>query len=261
MSLKHSSRWVIVTGAAGSIGKALVHSFTDSGYQVIGIDRLPKPKDVIYHHYLEIDIEKSVIDVAYSERVFGEIAELLDGQGLQVLINNAAVQILGGVEKLDRQDWQTTLNVNLLAPFVWVQALLPHLEHAFGNIINISSIHASLTKKNFMAYSVSKAALSSITRAMAIDLGSRVRVNSISPAAVNTNMLAEGLSNNSNILAALKLCHPTRTIGEPCDVAKAAIFLADPNCPFITGCDLRVDGGISNCLLDVDAVDFGKWSN
>ena len=93
------------------------------------------------------------------------------------LMNNAAVQILGGFDSLTRSDWQQTLRVNLLAPCIWKQALMPGLEAAKGSVVNISSIHARLTKKNFVAYATSRAALSDMTRAMAADLGGRVRVN------------------------------------------------------------------------------------
>lgn len=180
----------------------------------------------------------------------GFITRLLDDNRLDVLINHAAVQLLGGGESLSVADWHRTLDVNLLAPFVLTQGLLPQLEGARGSVINISSIHARLTKANFVAYATSKAALSGMTRAMAVDLGGRVRVNAIEPAAIATDMLKAGFAGQPEQYAQLQACHPQERIGTPEEVAALALAMADGDLRFLHGACIGMDGGISGRLHD-----------
>jgi NAD(P)-dependent dehydrogenase (short-subunit alcohol dehydrogenase family) len=245
-----SPRFAVITGAAGGIGQAMVKEFVANGYTVIATDWVPAPEGLGAHHYLQADLARTVGDEAYAEQVFSQIQSWLGKAGLAALINNAAVQILGGADSLTRNDWQQTLNVNLVAPFIWIQALLPALEHAKGSVVNISSIHAKLTKKNFVAYATSKAALSGMTRALAVDLGPRVRINAIEPAAIETEMLLAGFTDKPELYIRLQDCHPSQQIGHPCDVARLAILLVDKSIAFMHGACLSIDGSIGNVLLD-----------
>lgn len=164
-------KYALVTGSAGGIGKAIVQTFANQGYSVIGLDCTPLPADFLGQNYLQLDLERIVDDISFRVQTLDNIKRHLRGAGLGVLVNNAAVQILGGVDTLSLADWQRTLHVNLLAPFLLIQGLLSELEAAQGCVINISSIHARLTKANFVSYATSKAALSGMTRALAVDLG------------------------------------------------------------------------------------------
>ena len=149
----------------------------------------------------------------------------MGGRGVAALINNAAVQIVKPMEMLTTEDWISTLNVNLLAPFLLTQALLKELEAAAGAVINISSIHATQSKPEFAAYATSKAALNGLTRNLAVELGGRVRINAICPAAVTTPMLLEGFAGREVALDRLAQMHPAGRIGEPREVAALAFFL------------------------------------
>lgn len=244
-------RWALITGAAGGIGQALVAEFSNNGYDVIATDQSPKPASLNCEHYLQADLARTVSNKDYAEEVFSQIRYWLGDSGLHALINNAAVQILGGVDALTRQDWQTTLSVNLVAPFLWVQALLPALEPNNGSVVNISSIHAKLTKKNFVAYATSKAALSGMTRAMAVDVGGRVRVNAIEPAAVETEMLRAGFKDPSKIKI-LKELHPSNTISTAEELAVFTRFIAGNDLKFAHGAVISYDGGISSRLRDFE---------
>lgn len=245
-----SSKFALITGAAGGIGRALVDVFSASGYRVIATDIVEQPDDLKCAFYIKADLEKTVEDEKYANHIFSLIRDHLDNQCLNVLINNAAIQILGSVEKLSRLDWQQTLNTNLVAPFIWTQAFLDDLENNKGNVVNISSIHANLSKKNFVAYATSKAALSSLTRNMAIDLGNKVRINAIEPAAIETDMLKTGFEEKIELYQQLKSYHPQNRIGKPEEVAKLALALTSNDMPFLHGSVIKLDGGIGGCLHD-----------
>lgn len=241
---------VLITGAAGGIGRALVAAFRDDGYRVIATDRLPALQGLDGVVYLQADLAEFVAETATAERQIALIRSHLGGQGLSVLINNAAVQILADSAQLSRADWQQTLDVNLLAPFFLTQALLPELERARGCVLNIGSIHARLTKRRFAAYATSKAALGALTRALALDLGGRVRVLNLEPAAIATDMLRAGFAADPEGLAQLAAHHPSGGIGAPEDLARLALALVRAESPFFTGTTIGFDGGISGCLHD-----------
>jgi len=149
------------------------------------------------------------------------------------------------------EDWTETFNVNLTGPLMMSKLFLSRLEAGHGSIINIGSIHQQLTKPKFISYATSKSALIGLTKAMAVDLEGKVRVNAISPAAIETDMLRAGFDNNESALDELRKIHPVQRIGYPADVAKLALFLASENTGFLHGANLTLDGGISSVLKDL----------
>ncbi len=239
---------VFITGVLGGIGSALARSFRSSGYYVYGVDMR---EDFMGHcdRFLRFDIHEYVKDAGYRikfSQIFEELIPKLD-----VLINNAAVQRLARLESVRLDDWQETLNVNLTGPMLLSKLFLPKLEQSRGSIINIGSIHQQLTKPGFVAYATSKSALVGLTKAMAVDLEGKVRVNAISPAAIETDMLRAGFDNNEEAIDELRKIHPVQRIGYPDDVAKLALFLASENNGFIHGANFHLDGGISSVLKDL----------
>nr|WP_321442504.1 SDR family oxidoreductase [uncultured Cohaesibacter sp.] len=243
---------VIITGANGGIGKALVETFDDAGYNVIATDVTPRSENLRCNHFIQTNLKHAIEDEAYAVDLFAHIRSDLNGYPLKGLINNAAVQIIGGVEEQSRESWHETLNVNLLAPFFLTQAFLPELTEAMGCVVNIGSIHARLTKRRFVAYATSKAALTGLTRAMAVDLGPRVRVNVIEPAAIETDMLKAGFDGKQELYQQLNDCHPRGSIGQPKQVAKLALMLTEGGMDFLHGACIGLDGGISGRLFDPD---------
>jgi len=241
---------VLITGAAGGIGRALVARFKSAGYAVIATDIVECPDDLVCDHYLSIDLERTVEDEAYAVVQFAAIVDCMNGAGLKALINNAAIQILGSVDSLTRQEWRKTMDINLFAPFFWTQSLLPQLEKASGSVVNISSIHAHLTKQNFVAYATSKAALSGMTRAMAVDVGARIRINAIEPGAIGTELLVKGFAGNSEGFSRLEECHPQNRIGSPKEIAELSYILINEELRFIHGSCISINGGIGGKLHD-----------
>lgn len=226
-------------------------AFAESGYEVIGTDLVSSSDNSsATSHFIPLDLAELAKSEASGDAFFSEVRRLLKGAGLAVLVNNAAVQIVRPVPELTREDMTRSFSTNVLAPFLFIRALLPELEMARGSVVNISSIHATLTKPDFVAYATSKAALSGLTRALAVELGSRVRVNGIAPAAVATPLLEAGFQGNEAGLAALAAMHPVRRIGRPEEVAALAVFLASDHAQFLNGAVLPLDGGIGSRLHD-----------
>lgn len=242
---------VIITGAAGGIGRTLVDVFAGAGHEVIATDVAEVPTD-LPADYLACDIGRTTEDPGYAESTFAEIRKLVGARPLDALINNAAVQVLEGSRTLGMESWRRTLNVNLLAPFLWTQALLPDLESSGGCVVNVSSIHARLTKPGFVAYATSKAALSALTRAMAVDLGPAVRINAIEPAAIATDLLKEGFKSSPGRFSDLEKHHPSGRIGRPREVAQLALSLVNRDLGFVHGTCIGIDGGIGAALSDPD---------
>jgi len=236
----------VVTGATGGIGRAIGAVFTNAGFRVIGLD-CREGVDLPY----EV-IPFDVCDFAEAdacEETRARIEEVTKGC-LDVLVNNAAVQIKSPIEAVTSADWAVTLQTNLLAPFWATRRLLPLLRSARGSVVNIASIHALATKPGFTLYSTSKGALVSLTRALALELAPEVRVNAVLPAATDTAMLRAGLEGSENLLEALGEYHPLGRIAQPEEVARVALFLASSESTFVTGAELRVDGGIGARLHD-----------
>ena len=142
--------------------------------------------------------------------------------------------------------------MNFFAPLVLSRLFLDELNTSRGTIINIGSIHSSLTKKGFSAYATSKAALRGLTNSMSVELGGNIRVNAVEPAAIDTAMLKQGFKDSFNTIDELSDYHPTGFIGKPQDVSQAVLFLLDPSNKFLNGSIIKVTGGINNCLHDPD---------
>lgn len=239
----------LITGAAGGIGRVLCAEFGKAGYRVIATDVAGESK-VPCDHFIEADLKALCRDEVCLKRFIEQLN--LPVSGLTALINNAAVQVLNRTERVSVQDWRDTVDVNVFAPFLLTQALLPYLEKAGGSVVNIGSVHAMATKPGFVCYATSKAALVGLTRALAVDLGGRIRVNAINPAAVATPMLRHGFEGRDAQFSILGGMHPVGRIAEPAEIAQAVLFLASRNAAFITGAAFDVDGGILSRLHDPD---------
>ena len=166
------------------------------------------------------------------------------------MINNAALQIIKPFKDLSTNDFLISHIVNSIAPFSMVKCFEDQLNKSNGSIVNIGSIHSKLTKPGFCAYSTSKASLSGLTRALAVEISKKITINAISPAAVRTEMLVKGFEKYPKKYKDLKDFHPVGRIANPEEIAKLAIFLCIDNPGFITGSEISIDGGIGSRLHD-----------
>ena len=211
--------FVLVTGAYGGIGRFLVTALAEADWSVVGVDNLsnecPPTLSKFCHSWIEADLSVIASD-SYKLREFCDsVLSATDGIGPSAIVHNAAVQRLGKFTELSSSDWNETFNVNLIAPVLISKYFLPYLVKNKGSIVHIGSIHSHLSKPNFTAYASSKAALSGLTRAMAVELGQFVRVNAIEPAAISTSMLEASFTQNPHLKEKLCSYHPTGSIGSP----------------------------------------------
>jgi len=240
---------VLITGAAGDIGRALCGAFRAAGYLVVATDRRTArpPCDA----FIRLDLRRFVASAAARARFGKQLRKAKGRVPLQALVNNAATQLPAATAAVKPGDFQDSISVNVTAPLLLVKAVLADLKRTRGSVINIGSIHSSLTKPGFVSYATSKAALQGLTTALSVDLGrSGVRVNLIRPAATRTAMLESGFRGRRAARAALGRHHPLARIAEPREIAAAAVFLASDGAGFITGAALDVAGGISGRLHD-----------
>lgn len=236
----------LITGAAGGIGSALVPAFEAAGWRVVSTDVRPMARS----GHLVLDIGACTDpDQPAHQHVVAALRQATGGR-LRALVANAAHQVVKPSHTLTAADWQTTLGVNLLSPFWLAMAFRQELAANRGSVLAISSIHERLTKPGFVAYATSKAALSGMVRAMAVELGAEVRCNAICPAAIATPMLVAGFDGQPGALTALERFHPVGRLGKPDEVAQAALFACSDAAGFLNGACLDLSGGISARLHD-----------
>ncbi len=244
---ENKSRILLITGAAGGIGKATVKVFAEAGWLVIGVDRKPKyegfPENGIY---IQADISLS----EELERIYRQVEDFT--VSLDAVVHNAAVQIAKPIIETTAEEWDMVMASNLRSVFLGAKLAYPLLKEGGGAIVNVSSVHAVATSADIAAYAASKGGILALTRAMAIEFaGDEIRVNAILPGAVDTPMLRAGLDRGhvgkGDMLDRLEnLARKTVNgrVGQPEEIAKAIYFLADNDkSSFMTGQALIVDGG------------------
>ncbi len=245
---------VIITGSNGGIGRSLCKKYIDDDYKVIAIDNRFDTKINLSHSMIKVDLQKFIEDSSTKKILISKIKNLLPKKITNlVLINNAAVQILNPLQKIKLVDIDKTFKINTFSPLFLIKELLEILRKHSANIVNISSIHAKQSKKDFITYAASKAALESITKNISIELAQfGISINCVSPAAIDTDMLKEGLSPKK--LKDLKSFHPTNSIGNPDELASFVKNISEQDGNFLNGAVLNFDGAISNLLNDPEQI-------
>lgn len=239
---------MLITGAAGGIGRATVAGFAAHGWRVIGVDRSPYGDDFPANgRFIESDVSIG----ENLETIFEQVRRFTER--LDALVNNAAVQVAKPLVETSVEEWDLVMASNLRSVFLGIKLAHPLLKAAGGGaIVNVSSVHAVATSNDIAAYAASKGGLLALTRAVAIEFArDRIRCNAILPGAVDTPMLRAGLNRGhvggEDIHTRLdNLARKTviGRVGLPEEIARAIYFLADEDqSSFMTGQALIVDGG------------------
>jgi NAD(P)-dependent dehydrogenase (short-subunit alcohol dehydrogenase family) len=254
----------LVTGGSQGIGRAVSELFAAEGASVGVWGHEPGPVDATVQAIRDGGGEALAIvaDVTDGRAVDGAVAATVDRYGrLDTLVTSAGIQRYGNVVDTDEATWDEVFAVNVKGVFLAARAALPHLRQSGrGSIVVISSVQAHGTQTEVPAYAASKGALDALVRAMALDEAhTGVRVNAVCPGSVDTPMLrasARRFGDGSReaedeTVASWGRMHPMGRVAAPREVAEVVAFLAGRRASFITGEDIRVDGGLLASLAVV----------
>ena len=237
---------ILITGCNGGIGLELCKKFNSKKWCVVGTDINDSHDNKYLDRFVKCDLsnEQDIVNI------FDSIKN--NENRLDCVINNAAYQICKSFEDTTGEEFKSVLNCNVVAPFLIAKYGLKFLKESKGSIINIGSVHATNTSDKIMAYACSKASIVGLTRNMAIELAKYdIRVNSVSPGAIETPMLKAGLSrghiegtNTEKLVENLGKKHIIGRVGYTYEVANLVYYLASKNkSGNITGSNFVIDGG------------------
>jgi meso-butanediol dehydrogenase/(S,S)-butanediol dehydrogenase/diacetyl reductase len=232
-------RVIVVTGAASGIGHATAAMFAELGETVFGLDIASTVPDGVT--YVECNVaDRASVDAAI-EACSGE-------GGIDVLANVAGVVQFGRFETITDAEWDRVHAIDLKGPFMLMQAAMPLIRAAKGNIVNVSSVAGRVPQPYTTAYSAAKGGLTMLTRALALELSPEgIRVNAICPGTVDTPIVSEvfeKLTDDLDPRVADRLMMMLSGTISPAEIAAAIRYLSSPEAKFVTGAVLPVDGGM-----------------
>ncbi|MDW2886648.1 NAD(P)-dependent dehydrogenase (short-subunit alcohol dehydrogenase family) [Exiguobacterium sp. PvP048] len=246
--MNHINHTVIITGAANGIGATLAKTYAKEGATVILADidqmtgddlaaEIEADGGTAYFYHLDVQDEKDVnllIDKAIEHT--GRI---------DIVINNAGIMVRKSLLELELEEWDRVQHTNLRSIFLTTKAAAPYLKKnpAGGRIVNLASTRAFMSEPDTESYAATKGGIVALTHALAVSLGpDRILVNAIAPGWIETGNYHE-LSPEDHSQ------HPSGRVGKPEDVARAALFLTNPDNDFLTGETLVLDGGMTRKMI------------
>lgn len=237
----------IVTGAGSGIGRAIAQKFAQEGAKVVVADyneeTAKETVGIISQAGGQAIVSKT--DVSKAEQVQAMVKLAVDNfGGLDIMVNNAGVAPMGDVVSTTDEIWQKTIDVDLKGVFLGIKAATPEMEkRGKGKIINTASIAGLIGFQGITAYCAAKGGVVNLTREAALDLASKkINVNAIAPGVIKTAMTADILK-DPKMAEGMLAQTPIGRLGEPEDIAWAAVYLASDESDFVTGHTLVVDGG------------------
>jgi NAD(P)-dependent dehydrogenase (short-subunit alcohol dehydrogenase family) len=255
--MKLKDRVGIVTGGAAGIGMGCAQVLAREGARVVVVDWDPKAGE-----QTAADIRAAggqalfaKCDVSDEGQVQAVVRKTLDTFGrLDILVNNAGVGTYKSVLDATSADWDRCMAINVKGFFLFSKYAIPPMRAGGkGAIVNMSSVHAHATARGVAPYGASKGAITALTRNMALDYAPAIRVNSIAPGWVWTPLIEQLFQSYPDPAAMVKQVtdrQVMKRMGTPEDIGNAVAFLASDEAAFITGAELRVDGGLSALLED-----------
>lgn len=248
ISFDYGDKTVLVTGAGRGLGFAIARAFHEAGATVFVNDRTA---DIVAAAISKLGGGNRLVaasaDLATAAGAAAAVAPALARGSLDILVNNAAVNIERPIEKTDDALWDLHLAVNLKAAFFTVQAALPLFQSSRGSVINIASELGLHAIANNVAYVSAKHGLVTMTKAMAIELAPKnIRVNALCPGTMDTELMADCARDSGDPEAyyhAFKAYHPLNRLASPDEIAQFVLCLASPAAAFMTGSAVAIDGG------------------
>lgn len=243
----------LVTGGSKGIGKAIVGEFLMLGAEVLFTARHAAEVAAVEQEFLQMGfpVHAIVADVTLDQDR-KKLLEWINRQWgfLDILINNAGINIRKKAAEYSPAEYMQVLEVDLLSAFELCRILLPHLQLGHGaSVINISSVAGSYDLNTGAPYGMAKAGLIQLTRSLAVEWARhQIRVNTVSPWFTDTP-LVEGVLGDPKSLEAITSKTPLRRVAQPSEIAAAVAFLAMDKSSYITGHNLSVDGGVTSRLL------------
>ncbi|GGH23026.1 SDR family NAD(P)-dependent oxidoreductase [Dyadobacter endophyticus] len=243
----YQNKVVIVTGAGNGIGSVVATHYARRGAAVALWDRDPKGLQTVQEALEKEGIKtlSHAIDLTNPDEIVTGIRKIKESLGrIDVLINNAGLGRTKSPYELAVDDWDYVLNTNLRGAFLCSREAAGIMRaQGKGAIVNIASTRALMSEPNTEAYAASKGGILALTHALAISLGpDRITVNAISPGWIETG-------DYSQLKTSDHAQHPAGRVGRPDDIARACIYLTDPDNDFITGANLIVDGGMTRKMI------------
>ena len=234
------NKTAIVTGGSKGIGFSIAERFSKEGAKVIICSR---NESELSASAKKLDCEDYQLDVSDSKAV-KEMAAWYSKKyaKLDILVNNAGLIRPGKITKTTEEDWDLQINVNLKGPFLMSNNFLSYMNDG-GSILNISSTVGLRAMRGAVAYCASKGGVVNLTRAMALDLAGKVRVNCICPAVVDTPMVDERVKSGNVTREILDKVQPIGRMGKPEEIASMALHLCGPESEWTTGSIITIDGG------------------
>lgn len=244
--MKLKDKVAIVTGSTSGMGRASAKLFAREGAKVVITGRNEERAKAVVDELLAEGLEATyvIVDMTNLEDQKKIVDHALEKYGtIDILFNNAGMLSLTPLVDLSMKEWDDTFRVNVTAPFVLTQLVAPIMkEKGKGVILNTSSVAGAHAHHGPTAYTMTKHALSGLTKAMAWELGPEIRANAILPGAIMTAMV-EGIG-GEDAVGGLRDGSPLKRVGQSEEIANTALFLVSDDSSFITGQLIRVDGGI-----------------
>ena len=238
----------LITGASKGIGEAMARGLAEFGARVVVSSRKQEAVDAVAESFRADGLEATALaaNMGNIEQVHALVNKTVDAYGgLDIIINNAAANpVFGPIQQTEERAFDKIIDVNLKGPFELCKKAYPILtKRGGGSIIHISSIGGLTPEPGIGIYSVSKAGIISLTKAMAQDWGAdNIRVNAICPGLIKTKF-SEALWNDEAILERFLQHIPLKRVGTPDDIAGLAVYLASDAAAYCTGGVYMVDGG------------------